>query len=55
MDPLEDKCSVAEEVACEVEVGEESHLQFPEKVTSYYEGYISIVKGNSNYNPPSYS
>ncbi len=44
-----------EEVAGEVEVGEESHFQFPEKVTSYSGGYISISKGNSKYNSPSYS
>ncbi len=34
---------VAEEVACEVEVGEESHFQFPEKVTSY-NGGISLFQ-----------
>ncbi len=55
LDPLEDKFAVAEEVDGEVEVDEESHFQSPEKVTSYYGGYISISRGNSNYNPPSYN
>ncbi len=46
LDPLEDKFVGAEEVVGQVEVDEESHFQFLEKITSYYGRYISISKGN---------